>query len=165
MPNKQLNNVTPTWRYIVQLLIWHQLSKLVVQILSLSSFCKLLPYTIACKFSRSRVIARFWSQSKKTYLPELMTINLTSSPANRALLLAVSSRSWLAVIPSRGLILAWPEEFQVVLRWWLGMDTSLQLRCPYCPDHQLDPHVTCKGGGDVFMRHNALRDVFPPILS
>ena len=51
---------------------------------------------------------------------------------------------------------------------WLGMDTSSQLRCPYCPDHQLDPlghhAVTCKGGGgggDVVMSHNLLRDVFP----
>ena len=44
------------------------------------------------------------------------------------------------------------------------MDTSSQLRCPYCPDHQLDPighhAMTCKGGGDVVVRHNALRDVF-----
>ena len=35
--------------------------------------------------------------------------------------------------------------------------------------HQLDPlghhAVTCKEGGDVVMRHNALRDVFFPILS
>ncbi|KAL5473662.1 hypothetical protein EMCRGX_G028172 [Ephydatia muelleri] len=50
------------------------------------------------------------------------------------------------------------------------MDTSSQLRCPYCPDHQLDPlghhAVTCKGGGDVVLRHNSLRDVYvasPPL--
>eukprot|EP00731_Ephydatia_muelleri_P024346 Em0016g617a len=51
-----------------------------------------------------------------------------------------------------------------VLKWWLGMDTSSQLHCPYCPDHQLDPlghdAVTCKGGGDVVLHHNSLRDVF-----
>ena len=44
------------------------------------------------------------------------------------------------------------------------MDTSSQLCCPYCPDHQLDPlghhAVMYKGGGDVVVRHNALRDVF-----
>ena len=44
------------------------------------------------------------------------------------------------------------------------MDTSSQLHYPYCPDHQLDPlghhAVTCKGGGDVVVHHNALRDVF-----
>ncbi|KAL5470688.1 hypothetical protein EMCRGX_G028693 [Ephydatia muelleri] len=69
---------------------------------------------------------------------------LISSPANRACLLSVSSlhaSSWLAVIPSRGLNLSLePEEFQ------------------------LDPlghhAMTCKGGGDVVMHHNALRDVF-----
>ena len=88
---------------------------------------------------------------------------LISSPANRAHLLPVSSRhasSWLAVIPSRGLNLSLEsEEFKVALRWWLEMDTSSQLCCPYCPDHQLDPlghhAVTCKGGGDVVMHHSA----------
>ena len=44
------------------------------------------------------------------------------------------------------------------------MDTLSQLRCPYCHGHQLDPHghhvVTCKGGGDVVLCHNSLRDVF-----
>ena len=92
----------------------------------------------------------------------------TSTPANRARLLSVSSRhtpSWLAVIPSRGLNLCMePEEFQVAVKWWLGMDTSPQQRCPHCHDHQLDPlghhAVTCKGGGDAVIRHNALRDVF-----
>ena len=43
------------------------------------------------------------------------------------------------------------------------MDTSLQVHCPYCPDHQLDPlghhAMMCKRGGDVVC-HNALRDVF-----
>ena len=44
------------------------------------------------------------------------------------------------------------------------MDTSPQQRCPHCHDHQLDPHghhaVTCKGGGEAVIRHNALMDVF-----
>ena len=43
-------------------------------------------------------------------------------------------------------------------------NTSPQQRCPHCHDHQLDPlghhAVTCKGGGDAVIRHNALRDVF-----
>ena len=70
-----------------------------------------------------------------------------------------------AVIPSRGLNLSLdPDKFQVALKWWLGMDTSSQLLCLYCPDHQLDPlghhAVTCKGCGDVVLRHNSLRDVF-----
>ena len=91
----------------------------------------------------------------------------TSTPANRARLLSASSRhapSWLAVIPSRGLNLCMElEEFQVAVKWWLGMDTSPQQRCPHCHDHQhpLGHHaVTCKGGGDAVIRHNALRDVF-----
>ncbi|KAL5468955.1 hypothetical protein EMCRGX_G030116 [Ephydatia muelleri] len=145
------------WRSIVQLLIWHQLSKLVVQILSMSSLYKLLPYTIA------------WF-----LLQELMTINLTmqlcliSSPAHCAHLLLVSSHhasSWLAVIPSRGLNLSLePEKFQVALKWWLGMDTSSQLCCPYCPDHQLDclghHAVTCKGGDDCCYAPQCLEGCF-----
>ena len=89
---------------------------------------------------------------------------LTSSPANRARLLLVSSHhasSWLDVIPSKGLNLSLePEEFHAALKWWLGIDTSPQVHCSYC---QLDPlrhhAITCKQGGDVVVRHNALRDV------
>ena len=44
------------------------------------------------------------------------------------------------------------------------MDTSLGSCCPYCPEHQLDHlghhAVTCKGGGDVMLHHNSLRDAF-----
>ena len=82
--------------------------------------------------------------------------------------LHVSSRhaaAWLSVIPSVGLNLHLePNEFQIALKWWLGMDTSLGSCCPYCPEHQLDHlghhAVTCKGGGDVVLRRNSLRDAF-----
>eukprot|EP00731_Ephydatia_muelleri_P034999 Em0091g2a len=65
---------------------------------------------------------------------------LAATPANRARLLSVASchaSSWLSVIPARGLNLHMdPAEFQVALKWWLGVDTSPYLRCPHCPDHQ-----------------------------
>ena len=91
-----------------------------------------------------------------------------SSPAHRARLLSVSSRhaaSWLTVIPSPGLNLHLePNEFQVAIKWWLGMDVSFGSCCPYCPNHRLDPlghhALTCKHGGDVVLRHNNLRDIF-----
>ena len=91
-----------------------------------------------------------------------------SSPAHRARLLSVSSRhaaSWYTVIPSPGLNLHLePNEFQVAIKWWLGMDVSFGSCCPYCPNHRLDPlghhALTCKHGGDVVLRHNSLRDVF-----
>ena len=91
-----------------------------------------------------------------------------SSPAHRARLLSVSSRhaaSWLTVIPSPGLNLHLePNEFQVAIKWWLGMDVSFGSCCPYCPNHRLDPlghhALTCKHGSDVVLRHNSLRDVF-----
>ena len=91
-----------------------------------------------------------------------------SSPANRARLLSVSSchaASWLTVIPSPDLNLHLePNEFQVAIKWWLGMDVSFDSCCPYCPNHRLDllghHALTCKHGGDVVLRHNSLRDVF-----
>eukprot|EP00731_Ephydatia_muelleri_P019560 Em0012g385a len=91
-----------------------------------------------------------------------------SSPANRARLLSISSRhaaSWLTVVPSPGLNLHLePNEFQIAVKWWLGMDVSFGSCCPHCPDHRLDPlghhALTCKHGGGVVLRHNSLRDVF-----
>ena len=38
------------------------------------------------------------------------------------------------------------------------MDSSSQLHCPSCPDHQLDA-MTCKRAGNVVLSHS-LRDVF-----
>ncbi|KAL5516253.1 hypothetical protein EMCRGX_G001539 [Ephydatia muelleri] len=78
-----------------------------------------------------------------------------SSPANRARLLSISSRhaaSWLTVVPSPGLNLHLePNEFQIAVKWWLGMDVSFGSCCPHCPDHRLDPlghHAltACLGG-------------------
>ncbi|KAL5469225.1 hypothetical protein EMCRGX_G030449 [Ephydatia muelleri] len=47
-----------------------------------------------------------------------------------------------------------PNEFQVAIKWWLGMDVSFGSCWPYCPNHRLDPlghyALTCKhGGGQV----------------
>ena len=40
-----------------------------------------------------------------------------------------------------------------------GLDGNL-MTCPLCPGNSLDPlGVTCKSGGDVTSRHNAVRDV------
>eukprot|EP00731_Ephydatia_muelleri_P016859 Em0009g1283a len=92
---------------------------------------------------------------------------LAATPANHARLLSVASchaSSWFSVIPARGLNLHMdPAEFQVALKWWLGVDTSPHLRCPHCPDHQLDPlghhALMCWGGGDAVLHHNSLCDV------
>ena len=130
----------------------------------MSSPYKLSPYSIA------------WFHLQVPSVKSLFRIDdhqfdqlcLISTPANRARLLSVASchaSSWLAVILSRGLNLSLdPDEFQVALKWWLGMDTLSQLRCPYSPDHQLDPlghhAVMCKWGCDVVLHQNSLRDVF-----
>ena len=94
------------------------------------------------------------------------TLYEQSSAANRARLLSVSSphaASWVSVIPSEGLGLhLQPSEFQVAIKWWLGLDTSCGSICPLCPGKVLDPlghhALTCKRGGDVVTRHNKLRD-------
>ena len=95
-----------------------------------------------------------------------------SSPANKARLLSVSAphaTSWLSVIPStsQGLHLD-PIEFRVAVKWWLGLDTSQGSQCAFCPAHSLDPlghhALTCKCGGDVVLRHNALRDTLVHFL-
>ena len=93
-----------------------------------------------------------------------MLFDLASSPAQRARLLSVSSphaSAWLSVMPSPQLNLHLePPEFQVPLKWWLGMDTSQNACCAFCPSHALDPlghhSLTCKSGGDLIVRHNAL---------
>ena len=56
-----------------------------------------------------------------------------------------------------------PSQFQVAIKWWLGLDLSYGSCCPLCPEIALGPlghhAVTCKRGGDVVSRHNKLRDV------
>ena len=93
-----------------------------------------------------------------------------SSLPDRARLLSVSSphaAAWLSTAPSPGLNLQLePPEFQAAIQWWLGVGISGSqgATCPHCPAHSLDPldhhALTCKHGGDVFIRHNRLRDVF-----
>ena len=90
-----------------------------------------------------------------------------STIANKARLLSVSfphAASWLSVPPCerQGLHLD-PAQFQVAIKWWLGLDTSGGTQCALCPEKSLDPlghhTTTCKRGGDVVFRHNRLRDI------
>ena len=59
----------------------------------------------------------------------LQSILMTSSPANKARLLSASAphaSSWLSVVPALGLGLPLdPAEFQIVVMWWLGMNSSI----------------------------------------
>ena len=89
-----------------------------------------------------------------------------ASLANKARLLSESAShaaAWLSVVPSieLGLHLE-PNEYQVAVRWWLGLDTSGTAMCLFCPGVGLDPlghHcVTCRHGEDVVWRHNLLRE-------
>ena len=91
----------------------------------------------------------------------------TSSPADKARLLSESAphaASWLVVTPSPGLDLHLdPNELQISIQWWLGMDTARGSSCSLCPgialDHLGNHASTCKWGGDVVICHNHLRNV------
>ena len=80
-----------------------------------------------------------------------------SSTTDRVQLLSVSSphaSAWSSVMPSKGMGLPLdPLVHHVVIKWWLGMDTSQGSQCALCPGNALDPtghHViTCNCGGDV----------------
>ena len=86
---------------------------------------------------------------------------------DKARLLSISSphaAAWLSVIPSLRLNLHLePAEFQIAVKWWLGIAVTDIPVCSFCPSQALDPlghhALTCKHGGDVVSRHNRLRDV------
>ena len=97
----------------------------------------------------------------------LSSLMEASTVANKARLLSISSphaASWLSMPPCerQGLHLE-PSQFQVAVKWWLGLDTSGDAQCALCPEKSLDPlghhATTCKRGGDVVYRHNRLRDI------
>ena len=91
-----------------------------------------------------------------------------ATDADKAHLLSTSAPhppSWLTVVPSVGLGLHLdPNELQIAVKWWLGLDTSRGSSCALCPDVALDPlghhAATCRHGGDVIIHHNKLHDVF-----
>ena len=97
-----------------------------------------------------------------------------ATDADKARLLSISApcphaASWLTVVPSVGLGLHLdPNELQIVVKWWLGLDTSRGSSCALCSDVALDPlghhAATCRCGGDVVIRHNrgCLPGLLPP---
>ena len=80
-----------------------------------------------------------------------------ATDTDKARLLSTSAphaASWLSVVPSVGLGLHLdPNELQIAVKWWLGLDTSRGSSCALCPDVALDPlahhAATCWRGGDV----------------
>jgi hypothetical protein len=91
-----------------------------------------------------------------------------ASLPDRARLLSISSphsSAWLSVTPSPRLNLHLdPSEFQVAIKWWLGLPVSQGQLCPQCMSHSLDHFghhaLSCKNGSDVVSRHNRIRDTF-----
>ena len=89
-----------------------------------------------------------------------------ASLPDRARLLSVSSRhssAWLFVTPSLRLNLHLdPSEFQVAIKWWLGLPACQGQICPQCSSHSLDYFghhaLTGRKGPDVVTHHNRIRD-------
>ena len=65
------------------------------------------------------------------------TLFESSSDNNRACLLLVAaphSSSWLSAVTSTGLALHFKSnEYQMAIKWWLGLDTSGRSMCPFLP--------------------------------
>eukprot|EP00731_Ephydatia_muelleri_P034389 Em0057g21a len=86
----------------------------------------------------------------------------SASLVNKARMLSVSpphASSWITAIPSTSLKLHLDSaEYQMAIRWWLGLNTSEASPCPFCPELVLDPlghhAASCRHGGDVVTRHN-----------
>ena len=105
--------------------------------------------------------------SKKLEDHQFSLLLEASSPADKARLLSKSAPhvvSWLLVTPSPGLDLHLdPNELQISIQWWLGIDTARGSSSSLCPGIALDRlgnHAfNCKWGGDVVTRHNHLRNV------
>ena len=77
---------------------------------------------------------------------------------------APHAASWLLVTPFPGLNLHLdPNELQISIQWWLGIDTTRSFSCSLCPGLALDRlgnhAITWKRGGDVVTRHNHLHNV------
>jgi hypothetical protein len=100
---------------------------------------------------------------------QLASLLSEAGERDKARLLAVSSlgaSKWLSVVPTPALNQAFtPLEFSTLLKLWLGMDVYPQeFTCPACQVTCMDKKgyhaLTCKSGGHLGTRHNALRDNF-----
>ena len=97
----------------------------------------------------------------------LKALTAISSPLDKARLLSVSTKgsgAWLGVIPSVGLNQAFDSrQFTTLVRWWLGMPVYDKINvCPSCGEamDRLGYHaLTCRTGGSLGVRHNALREI------
>ena len=94
---------------------------------------------------------------------------LSSSPLlHKARLLSVKApgaSAWLGVIPSPSLNQVFDSrQFTALVRWWLGLPVYARVSaCPTCGvamDLFGYHALTCRTGGSLGVRHNALREVF-----
>ena len=91
---------------------------------------RIVPPVLVHAISGDRLLHSSYRQkdlSARLEIPQFDQLLFQSSCANRARLLIVRVLTpWLSVIPSVGLNFHLkPHEFQIALKWWLGMDTYL----------------------------------------
>jgi len=70
--------------------------------------------------------------------------------------------SWISNLPIFGTGLEWTnEEWTTMTKLWLGIDQDQHGHCPYCTQN-MSPRkkhaLSCRSGGDLIRRHNALRN-------
>ena len=76
------------------------------------------------------------SLSGKIEDQDLFVLHDKVSLPDKARLLSISSphaAAWLSVIPS--LMLNQPAEFQIAIKWWLGIAVTDIPVCSFCPSH------------------------------
>eukprot|EP00731_Ephydatia_muelleri_P006949 Em0003g1197a len=108
-------------------------------------------------------VTGFGSASNRHLLSAISKFNALVSPTEAITVESVLSSPLSQHALWLGLHLD-PAEFQIAVMWWLGMNSSIQSVCPFCPNITLDPlghhAVSCRHGGDVAIRHNRLRNIF-----
>lgn len=105
--------------------------------------------------------------SEAVDLETTKAILIISPPLDQARLRSVAgvgAGAWLGVIPSVGLNQVFDSrQFTTLVRWWLGMSVYDDVSaCPSCGEalDRLGYHaLTCRTGGSLGVRHNALREV------
>ena len=112
---------------------------------------------------------RFLSQLVDKHSFELLLDSFSDSPRDLARLYSVcdsGANSWLGVIPSKALLQAYDSrEYSILTRICLGLKLNFvgPDTCPFCKD-VMDPYgyhaLTCRKGGCLGVRHNAVRNAF-----
>ncbi|KAL5509138.1 hypothetical protein EMCRGX_G004448 [Ephydatia muelleri] len=116
--------------------------------------------SISQAIPKPKMLSEIYSRLNMSLVRSVARAIMGREAVQGARLLSVAApraSSWLSVVPSPGLGLHLESnEYQMAIRWCLGLDTSGWSMCPFCPNIALDPlghhAVTCRHGGYVVIR-------------